>query len=41
MIPRAVHGIALRSPWGALVTLPRAERWAELAAAQIGRFRVA
>ena len=41
VIPRAVHGVALRSPWGALVTLPRAGRWAELAAAQIGRFRAA
>ena len=39
VIPRAVHGIALRSPWGALVTLPRAGRWAELAAAEVGRFR--
>ena len=29
VIPRAVHGIALRSPWGALVPLPRAERWAD------------
>jgi pimeloyl-ACP methyl ester carboxylesterase len=39
VIPRAVHGIALRSPWGVLVTLPRSGRWAELAAAEVARFR--
>jgi pimeloyl-ACP methyl ester carboxylesterase len=41
VIPGAVHGIALRSPWGAPVTLPRAARWAELVAADVGRFRAA
>lgn len=30
VIPGAVHGMALRAPWGGLATLPRAERWAEL-----------
>jgi len=38
MIPGAVHGIALRSPWGALVPLPRASRWLQLVAAEIARF---
>jgi dienelactone hydrolase len=39
LIPGAVHGIALRSPWGRLVRLPRASRWEELAAAHVARFR--
>lgn len=30
LIPGALHGIALRSPWGKLVRLPKADRWAEL-----------
>lgn len=30
LIPGAFHGIALRRPSGGLLTLPRAERWAEL-----------
>lgn len=38
VIPGAVHGIALRSPWG-LVTLPRASRWAALAAERVACFR--
>ena len=38
MIPGAVHGVALRSPWGALVPLPRARRWLELIADELGRF---
>lgn len=37
LIPGAVHGIALRSPLG-VVPLPRAGRWAELAADRIGRW---
>jgi pimeloyl-ACP methyl ester carboxylesterase len=39
VIPGAVHGLALRAPWGALVPLPRARRWAELAAAELDAFR--
>lgn len=39
VIPGAVHGVALRSPWGSLVTLPRASRWEELTAARIAAFR--
>jgi dienelactone hydrolase len=39
VIPGAVHGMALRAPWGALVSLPRAGRWAELAAAELRAFQ--
>jgi pimeloyl-ACP methyl ester carboxylesterase len=39
LIPRAVHAVALRSPSGRLVPLPRAARWSELAAARIFDFR--
>ncbi len=39
LIPGAVHGVALRSPGGRLVTLPRAARWAELVESHIARFR--
>jgi len=38
LVPGAVHGIALRSPWGKLVTLPKARRWAELVEAELRRF---
>jgi pimeloyl-ACP methyl ester carboxylesterase len=38
LIPGAVHGIALRSPAGRLVRLPRAARWEELAASCVARF---
>jgi pimeloyl-ACP methyl ester carboxylesterase len=38
VIPGAVHGIALRAPWGATIALPRANRWLELADAEIERF---
>lgn len=39
VIPRAVHGIALRTPSGRLLPLPRASRWAELVAVEIARLR--
>jgi dienelactone hydrolase len=38
LIRGAVHGIALRSPSGGLVPLPRAVRWVTLASAVIARF---
>lgn len=38
LIPGAVHGIALRTPWGALVKLPKADRWAELVEQELRRF---
>lgn len=39
LISGAVHGIALRSRGGRLVPLPRAARWAELAAMHVARHR--
>jgi pimeloyl-ACP methyl ester carboxylesterase len=38
IIPWALHGIALRAPWGRLVALPKAERWAELVEEELRRF---
>jgi dienelactone hydrolase len=38
LIPGALHGIALRSPWGRLVALPKADRWAELVEEELRRF---
>jgi pimeloyl-ACP methyl ester carboxylesterase len=38
LIPGGVHGIALRTPWGRLVPLPKAERWAELVESELRRF---
>ncbi len=38
VIPGAVHGVALRAPWGSLVPLPRSRRWLELASEEVGRF---
>ena len=38
LIPGAVHGIALRSPVGGLVTLPKARRWADLVEEELRRF---
>jgi hypothetical protein len=38
LIPGALHGIALRSPWGKLVRLPKADRWAELVEEELYRF---
>ena len=38
LIRGGVHGLALRTPWGGLVTLPRADRWAELVEEELRRF---
>ena len=38
LVPGAVHGIALRSPWGGLLELPKARRWAELVEEELRRF---
>jgi dienelactone hydrolase len=38
VIPGALHGVAVRSPWGTLVGLPRAARWAELVEGELRRF---
>ena len=37
-ISGGVHGMALRAPWGGLITLPRAERWADLVREELSRF---
>ncbi len=39
IIPGAVHGLALRAPWGRLVPLPRARTWATLVAGELTRFQ--
>jgi pimeloyl-ACP methyl ester carboxylesterase len=39
LIPRAVHPLAVRAPWGAALPLPRAGRWAALVAAELDRFQ--
>ena len=38
LIRGGVHGLAVRSPWGGLVSLPRAGRWAELVEEEVRRF---
>jgi len=38
LISGGVHGMALRAPWGGLVTLPRADRWADLVEVELRRF---
>lgn len=38
VIPGAVHAIALRSPGGGLVPMPRARRWSALVSAELERF---
>ena len=38
LIPGALHGIALRRPGGGLLTLPRAQRWAELVEEELRGF---
>jgi pimeloyl-ACP methyl ester carboxylesterase len=38
VIPWALHGIAVRAPWGTPVALPKAERWAELVETELRRF---
>jgi pimeloyl-ACP methyl ester carboxylesterase len=38
LVPGGFHGIALRSPWGKLVPLPKAHRWAELVEEELRRF---
>lgn len=38
LIHGAVHGVAVRAPWGGLVPLPRARRWLEVVSAELARF---
>jgi len=39
VIPGALHGVAVRAPWGGVLPLPRAGRWAGLVAAELERFQ--
>jgi pimeloyl-ACP methyl ester carboxylesterase len=41
LIPGALHGAALRSPWGALIPLPRAGAWVDGTARAVDRFYAA
>jgi dienelactone hydrolase len=38
LIPGALHGVALRAPWGGLVALPKAKHWVELVEEELRRF---
>jgi len=38
VIDGAIHPIALRTPWGGTVPMPRAGRWAELVGEELKRF---
>jgi dienelactone hydrolase len=38
LIRGAVHGVALRAPWGTPVPLPRAGEWLRLCTAEVARF---
>jgi pimeloyl-ACP methyl ester carboxylesterase len=40
VVPNAVHGVALRAPWG-VTPLPRARRWQRLVQAELERFQSA
>ncbi len=39
LISGAVHGVAVHSPWGGLVPLPRAHHWERLVGAALRRFQ--
>ena len=39
LIPRALHPIAVRAPWGAALPAPRAGRWAELVGDELALFQ--
>lgn len=39
LIPGALHGVAVRSPFGGTIPLPRAGAWLEHVAAEVERFR--
>jgi dienelactone hydrolase len=38
LIPGAFHGVAVRTPGGRLLALPKADRWAELVEEELRRF---
>ena len=37
LLEGAIHPIAMRAPWGAMLPMPQARRWAELVAAELER----
>lgn len=39
LVSGAVHGIAVRAPWGGLVPLPRSRHWLNLVASELERFQ--
>lgn len=39
LVSGAIHPIAVRAPWGGVLAMPRARRWAELAGAELERFQ--
>jgi pimeloyl-ACP methyl ester carboxylesterase len=39
LIPRALHPIAVRAPWGAALPAPRAGRWAKLVGEELALFQ--
>jgi dienelactone hydrolase len=38
LVPGAVHGMAIRAPWGKLVPLPKADRWVDVVEEELRRF---
>jgi pimeloyl-ACP methyl ester carboxylesterase len=38
VVEGGLHGVALRAPWGRLVTLPKADRWVEILEEELTRF---
>lgn len=38
LVDGGIHGLAVRAPWGSPLPLPRARRWARLAADEVRRF---
>jgi len=38
LVPGAVHGMAIRPPWGKLVPLPKADRWVDIVEEELRRF---
>ena len=38
LVPGALHGMAIRTPWGKLVPLPRADRWLDVVEEELRRF---
>ena len=39
LIPRAVHGVAFRTRWGAPIPFPRARHWADAVSLELARFQ--